>query len=117
MFHSGLNRAPTAGTLQTDAVVYTTVPLQNQQDVARWACRGNLTPVALLPLCCLAELPAVVGSAQCCNQAIWAGIGWCVVGKIRVGRVFGGVRRDRLKSSAALGDRRRIRDEMDPLVP
>lgn len=32
-----LNRATTAGTLQTDAVVYTTVPFQNQQDVAKGA--------------------------------------------------------------------------------
>lgn len=59
-----LNRATTAGTLQTDAVVYTTVPFQNQQDVAKEAYRGNLTPVALLPLCCVTKLTAVVGCAQ-----------------------------------------------------
>ncbi|KAF3406395.1 hypothetical protein DPV78_001161 [Talaromyces pinophilus] len=62
-----LNRATTAGTLQTDAVAYTTVPFQNQQDVAKEAHRGNLTPVALLPLCCLTELrqlTGVVGYAQ-----------------------------------------------------
>lgn len=50
---------------------------QHEQTVEIWRC-------GVLPFCCV---PVVFGCAQCRNQAILPGIGWCGVGKIRVGNL------------------------------